>query len=66
MNAPVRLRVEHLDERGLGLGLSFVNWIAKAHGGAVEVDSKLNGGSRFTVSLPAVRVERPQMAVSSV
>ena len=40
-------------ERGLGLGLSFVSWIAKAHGGSVEVESELNKGSRFTVSLPA-------------
>jgi heavy metal sensor kinase len=47
-------------ERGLGLGLSFVNWIAKAHGGSVEVDSELNKGSRFTVSLPAAPMERPQ------
>jgi signal transduction histidine kinase len=39
-------------ERGLGLGLSFVSWIAKAHGGSVSVDSELNTGSRFTVSLP--------------
>ena len=46
-------------ERGLGLGLSFVNWIAKAHGGSVEVDSELNKGSRFTVSLPAAPMERP-------
>ena len=47
-------------ERGLGLGLSFVNWIAKAHGGSVQVDSELNKGSRFTVSLPMAPVERPQ------
>jgi heavy metal sensor kinase len=40
-------------ERGLGLGLSFVNWIAKAHGGTIQVESELNKGSRFVVSLPA-------------
>jgi heavy metal sensor kinase len=39
-------------ERGLGLGLSFVAWIAKAHGGAVQVDSTPGKGTRFTVSLP--------------
>jgi heavy metal sensor kinase len=43
-------------EKGLGLGLSFVAWIAKAHGGAVTVESKLNEGTRFTVSLPAGRM----------
>jgi heavy metal sensor kinase len=39
-------------ERGLGLGLSFVAWIAKAHGGTVRVESVPGTGSRFIVSLP--------------
>jgi signal transduction histidine kinase len=39
-------------EKGLGLGLSFVTWIVKAHGGTVEVESELNTGTRFTVRLP--------------
>jgi signal transduction histidine kinase len=39
-------------ERGLGLGLSFVAWIAKAHGGTVRVESTPGKGSRFIVSLP--------------
>jgi heavy metal sensor kinase len=41
-------------EKGLGLGLSFVAWIVKAHDGTVDVESKLQEGTRFTVSLPAV------------
>ena len=40
-------------ERGLGLGLSFVAWIAKAHGGRVEVRSVVGRGSCFLVELPA-------------
>ncbi len=40
-------------EKGLGLGLSFVSWIVKAHGGVVSVESELHKGTRFTVSLPA-------------
>ena len=40
-------------DKGLGLGLSFVAWIAKAHGGTVEAESKLQQGSRFIVTLPA-------------
>ena len=40
-------------EKGLGLGLSFVSWIVKAHGGVVTVESELHKGTRFTVSLPA-------------
>ena len=44
-------------EKGLGLGLSFVTWIVKAHGGVVAVDSELHKGTRFTVSLPAGPVD---------
>ncbi len=40
-------------EKGLGLGLSFVAWIVKAHDGTVEVESKLDQGTRFIVTLPA-------------
>jgi len=39
-------------KRGLGLGLNFVAWIAKAHGGKVTVKSEPNKGSRFVVTLP--------------
>ena len=42
-------------EKGLGLGLSFVAWIAKAHGGTVNVESTLKEGTRFTVQLPVGR-----------
>jgi len=44
-------------EKGLGLGLSFVSWIVKAHGGVVSVESELHKGTRFTVSLPAGPVD---------
>ena len=39
-------------ERGLGLGLSFVAWIAKAHGGTVRVESTPGKGTRFSITLP--------------
>ena len=42
-------------EKGLGLGLSFVAWIVKAHGGAIDVQSRLQEGTKFTVALPSGR-----------
>jgi heavy metal sensor kinase len=39
-------------EKGLGLGLSFVAWIAKAHGGSVDVRSTFGEGTTFIVRLP--------------
>jgi signal transduction histidine kinase len=40
-------------EKGLGLGLSFVSWIVKAHSGEIQVSSKLGEGTSFLVSFPA-------------
>lgn len=43
-------------EKGLGLGLSFVAWIVKAHGGTVDVESELGKGTCFVVRLPVEQV----------
>lgn len=48
-------RVSHGDihkTKGLGLGLYYVNRIASAHGGRVELESQPGRGSTFTVILP--------------
>ncbi len=37
---------------GVGLGLSIAEWIAHAHQGRIEVDSKISQGSTFIVYLP--------------
>jgi PAS domain S-box-containing protein len=37
---------------GTGLGLALVAQMVRLHGGSVSVESKLNAGSRFTVTLP--------------
>lgn len=41
--------------KGLGLGLSFVAWIAKVHDAKIRVDSVPGSGSRFRVLFPAVQ-----------
>jgi heavy metal sensor kinase len=48
-----RVRPAHTQPaQGLGLGLSFVAWIVKAHDGMIEVESEPGNGSTFTVRLP--------------
>ena len=39
---------------GHGLGLSIVQWVARAHGGEVQVSSQIGHGTVFEVSLPVV------------
>jgi heavy metal sensor kinase len=46
-------------EKGLGLGLSFVAAIVRAHAGEIHVQSRPGEGSRFEVSFPAGPVRIP-------
>jgi signal transduction histidine kinase len=46
-------------EKGLGLGLSFVAWIARAHEGKVDVESTPGTGTTFRVRLPLTEMKSP-------
>jgi len=50
--------------RGSGLGLTIVKQIAAAHGGRVDVDKRREGGTVFTLRLPALTaaVAAPEIA----
>jgi two-component system phosphate regulon sensor histidine kinase PhoR len=42
------------DEGGSGLGLSICKHIAEAHKGKIEVESKLDVGTRFKIRIPTL------------
>jgi signal transduction histidine kinase len=49
---PVAPDGTEIDVRGTGLGLFIIDQIVRAHGGCVEVQSKMGEGSEFTIKLP--------------
>lgn len=45
--------------QGTGMGLAIAKEIAEAHGGAVNVESQIGQGTRFTITLKAATMEQP-------
>jgi heavy metal sensor kinase len=45
-------RARSRSDGGSGLGLSIAKWVAEAHNGSIDLDSRPGAGSTFTVSLP--------------
>jgi signal transduction histidine kinase len=46
-------RVKGRDSSGHGLGLAFVDAVARAHGGTASASNRAEGGARIVVTLPA-------------
>jgi signal transduction histidine kinase len=49
-----RVRSRGGERSGVGLGLAISQWIAQAHGGSINVSSRLGRGSSFAVTIPAL------------
>ncbi|MBU1151178.1 MAG: HAMP domain-containing histidine kinase, partial [Proteobacteria bacterium] len=45
-------------EKNIGLGLSVVYGIIKQHGGTIDVESKEREGTKFTITLPRLPVDK--------
>lgn len=61
-------RIEHARRRtheGSGIGLALANELVKMHGGEIRVQSTVNEGSLFTVSIPYGTAHLPASRVKS-
>lgn len=58
-------RVKGRDSNGHGLGLAFVDAVARAHGGTVTASNRETGGAQISVALPVTSVPGPHALVQS-
>ncbi len=49
-------QVDKVHPKGSGIGLSLTKAFVELHGGKISVESKMEGGSEFTVVIPVVHV----------
>jgi signal transduction histidine kinase len=53
----------HRDTQGVGLGLSIVARLIRAHGGSVNVTSSVGNGTTFAITLPNSATHEPEAPV---
>ncbi len=59
-------RVKGKDSNGHGLGLSFVDAVARAHGGTVSASNREAGGAQITVALPLATDKLPHSPAQTI
>jgi signal transduction histidine kinase len=66
-DAMFKRRVKGPDSSGHGLGLAFVEAVARAHGGTVMASNRIEGGARLVITLPCAQesLERFGQAVAA-
>lgn len=67
-DAMFKRRVKGSDSSGHGLGLAFVEAVARAHGGTVMASNRTEGGARLVITLPRMQdpLERSERAVATL
>ncbi len=56
-------QVDRIHPKGSGIGLSLAKAFVELHGGSISVESELNKGSVFIVSLPVVHIAETSQTV---
>jgi signal transduction histidine kinase len=59
-------RVKGRQSSGHGLGLAFVEAVARAHGGSVAASNREEGGARLVLTLPRGLPQEPEAAMLPV
>ena len=59
-------RVKGRDSNGHGLGLAFVDAVARAHGGTVSASNRESGGARIAVNLPLASEQAQNLPVPPI
>ncbi len=67
-DAMFKQRVKGSDSSGHGLGLAFVEAVARAHGGTVTASNRTEGGARLVMTLPRMQdsLDRSERAVATL